>query len=346
MSAITIGGDLVHYEVLGRGRQVVLVHGWLGSWRYWVPTMQQLQSRYRLYALDLYGFGDSGRNPQKYDLEHQIDLMVDFMNRLGLPKAAIIGHGLGALLSAEFARRYPERVPRLMLVSAPLFDPGDLDRRVPAGRKVLLTNNRAAPEPQREANPDAPTIMSPSAAMRAALVEAARASRHSSVGSLPANPPDMTDVTMDRAEVLPLSNYNPMKELVNDLDTMLGRCFRRSEPEYEKLLADIEKTDRRVVPQAMSTFDAGRMLDTLRLLPMPTVVIHGLDDPLIKAPIDAVWHYVTMDKENLLLPIQLPGVRHFPMLENERFFRLTLDFLEADDLSRLEIRERWVRRTR
>ena len=41
MSAITIGGDLIHYEVLGRGRPVLLVHGWIGSWRYWVPAMQQ-----------------------------------------------------------------------------------------------------------------------------------------------------------------------------------------------------------------------------------------------------------------------------------------------------------------
>lgn len=39
MSAISVAGDLVHYEVLGRGRQVVLIHGWVGSWRYWIPTM-------------------------------------------------------------------------------------------------------------------------------------------------------------------------------------------------------------------------------------------------------------------------------------------------------------------
>ncbi len=60
MSAITIENDLVHYEVLGRGRPVILVHGWLGSWRYWVPAMQQLSSKYRTYALDLWGFGGFG----------------------------------------------------------------------------------------------------------------------------------------------------------------------------------------------------------------------------------------------------------------------------------------------
>ncbi|SRR5258706_11925765 len=68
MSAITIENDLVHYEVLGRGRPVIFVHGWLGSWRYWVPTMQQLSMKYRTYALDLWGFGDSGKGNNRYSL--------------------------------------------------------------------------------------------------------------------------------------------------------------------------------------------------------------------------------------------------------------------------------------
>jgi len=54
MSAINVGGELVHYEVLGRGRTVILLHGWLGSWRYWIPLMRQLQLRYRVYAVDLF----------------------------------------------------------------------------------------------------------------------------------------------------------------------------------------------------------------------------------------------------------------------------------------------------
>ena len=167
MSAITIDGDLVHYEVLGRGRPVVLVHGWIGSWRYWVPTMQQFQSKFRVYALDLFGFGDSGKNPNKYSLEHQLSMLAEFTQELGVPKTAMIGHGLGALLVAEFAKRYPERVPRLVLVSAPLFDPGDLDKRAPAARKVMeKVVNKPAPQ---EYSPEAPTILSPSSAMRAAL---------------------------------------------------------------------------------------------------------------------------------------------------------------------------------
>ena len=173
MSAITIDGDLVHYEVLGRGRPVVLIHGWLGSWRYWVPTMQQFQSKFRVYALDLFGFGDSSKNPNRYSLEHQVGMLAEFTRELGVPKTAMIGHGLGALLAAEFAKRYPDRVPRLVLVSAPLFDPGDLDKRAPAARKIMEKVVQKASS--QEYSPEAPTILTPLAPAAAGTPPAASA---------------------------------------------------------------------------------------------------------------------------------------------------------------------------
>ena len=120
MSVVTIGEDLIHYEVLGRGRPVMLLHSWLGSWRYWIPTMQQLKINYKVYAIDLYGFGDSAKEANKYTLEHQIRLLEDFIDKMGIPKLALVGHGLGALIALEFTRRHEDRVPRMLLSSAPL----------------------------------------------------------------------------------------------------------------------------------------------------------------------------------------------------------------------------------
>jgi len=341
VSAITAGGDLVHYEVLGRGRPVILVHGWLGSWRYWIPTLQHLQSNYRLYALDLYGFGDSAKNYAKYNMEHQIALLEDFMIQLAISKAALIGHGLGAIVAAEFARRYPDRVPRLLLISAPLFDPGDLDRRAPLARKVAAQRPTL---PQPEGNPNAPTIMSASAAMRAALVEAARAKMN---GQLPAELEEMalTASTITRESAPAHNLLAPMMES-NTLESLLGRCFKRTEPNYEKLAVDMAKTDPRVLRKSVENFDSGRMLDTLRLLNSPVVLIHGLDDPLMPAPRDEVLTYLTHEKEQTLVPLLLPNVRHFPMIEDERFFRMMNDYLDASDISRVEVKERWRRRTR
>ncbi len=335
MSAITIGGNLVHYEVLGRGRPVLLLHGWVGSWRYWVPTMQQLQLKYRVYALDLYGFGDTMKDPRRYALDHQVQLVVDFMNHMAIPKAAFIGHGLGALVLAEFARLYPDRAPRLMLVSAPLFDPGNLDKRVPAGRPAAPGRPPAA-QSSSALPPAEATIMNATSAMRAALLEAARARADGSAAAAPPPPPPP-----------PAQRHNPLSAIIGEAspEALLGRCFKRGEPEYEKLALDLPKTDPEALKQGVSLFDSGRMLDTVRLLPMPAVVLHGVDDPLIPVPDEAVWTYITAENDSLLaIPVQ--DVRHFPMLEYERFNRLANDFLEAVDITKLEIKERWKRRTR
>jgi len=200
----------------------------------------------------------------------------------------------------------------------------------------VLQSRPTLPEPD-DAGPNAPTVMSASAAMRAALIEAAR----SRGGGLP---PELESLA--RATDPVRGNHNPLLALMDSPEALLARCFRRSEANYEKLSVDLAKIDPDVLRKSVEAFDSGRMLDTLRLLTAPTLVIHGGQDPIIPQPSEEILNYITLDKENLLLPILLPNVRHFPMLEDDHFPRLATEFLEVPDVSRLEIRERWRRRTR
>ena len=72
MSAIIIDDKIVHYEVLGRGKPIIFIHGWVGSWRYWIPAMQSASSDYRAYAFDLWGFGETAKENVNYSLEEVI----------------------------------------------------------------------------------------------------------------------------------------------------------------------------------------------------------------------------------------------------------------------------------
>ena len=123
MSALVIHDDIVHYEVLGRGPGILFIHSWLGSWRYWIPAMQAISTKYRTYAIDLWGFGDSGKKPVNYTLEAQVDLITRFMDHLGVAKLAFVGHGLGGAVALRFAAQHPEMVARLMTINAPLNPP-------------------------------------------------------------------------------------------------------------------------------------------------------------------------------------------------------------------------------
>lgn len=119
MSVAIIEDRIVHYEVLGRGRPVLLLHSWVGSWRYWIPTMQAASIAYRAYALDFWGFGDSDKEPAHYSLEQQIRLIAHFMDHLGMGRVALVGHGLGAAVALLFAQKFPQQVDRVMAVCAP-----------------------------------------------------------------------------------------------------------------------------------------------------------------------------------------------------------------------------------
>ena len=120
MSVILLDSSIVHYEVLGRGRPVIFVHGWVGSWRYWINAMQVTSTSYRAYALDLWGFGETTHNTLNYSLEQQASLLDRFLHEMGIGKIALVGHGLGALVGMTFATRFPQSVDRMMAVSCPL----------------------------------------------------------------------------------------------------------------------------------------------------------------------------------------------------------------------------------
>lgn len=124
MSAVLLDGAMVHYEALGRGRPIVFLHGWVGSWRYWINAMQIASTSFRAYALDLCGFGDSMHDPARYSIDQQARLLDLFLEEMGIGRIAIVGHSLGALVGLAFLELFPRNVDRIMAVSCPLSPEG------------------------------------------------------------------------------------------------------------------------------------------------------------------------------------------------------------------------------
>lgn len=119
MSVVILQDEIVHYEVLGRGKPLIFLHGWVGSWRYWIPTMQSASISCRTYALDMWGFGDSAKANNFYALDHQVNLIDLFTQEMGIGKIALIGHGLGAIIALLYTQRYPKFVDRVMAIGLP-----------------------------------------------------------------------------------------------------------------------------------------------------------------------------------------------------------------------------------
>ncbi len=120
MSAIILDGSIVHYEALGRGRPIIFLHGWVGSWRYWINAMQIASTSFRAYAIDLFGFGDSQQDIQRYSLDKQANLLKRFLEEMGIGKVALVGHNLGALVAFSYVQQWHHTVDRVMAINCPL----------------------------------------------------------------------------------------------------------------------------------------------------------------------------------------------------------------------------------
>jgi len=120
VSSIVTDQGIVHYETYGQGAPVLLLHGWLGSWAPWQRTMESLGRHYRTYALDFWGFGESGKKRSAYTVADFVDLVDRFMDRLGIPAAPLVGHSMGGTVSLSVAIRYPQRAQKVVIVGSPL----------------------------------------------------------------------------------------------------------------------------------------------------------------------------------------------------------------------------------
>ncbi len=121
MPSLVTDQGIVHYETYGRGRPVLLLHGWLGSWALWRDTIEVLGREFKTYSLDFWGFGS---NPVEegfsFSVDNFVEMVYQFMERLGIRRAPLIGHSMGGTVSLGMTIRYPERVVKVGVVGSPI----------------------------------------------------------------------------------------------------------------------------------------------------------------------------------------------------------------------------------
>jgi pimeloyl-ACP methyl ester carboxylesterase len=109
---------------------VILLHGFGASLDTWDAWATALARQYRVVRYDLPGFGLTGPDPTgDYSDARGIAVLAALMDRLGIPRASLIGNSLGGKLAWQFAAAHPGRVDKLVLISpdgfaSPGFDYG------------------------------------------------------------------------------------------------------------------------------------------------------------------------------------------------------------------------------
>ena len=83
--------------------------------------MAYLGAFYRTYALDFWGFGESGKKRETYAVSDFVSLVDQFMEQLGIMNAPLVGHSMGGTVSLSVAIQYPQRVSKVVVVGSPMI---------------------------------------------------------------------------------------------------------------------------------------------------------------------------------------------------------------------------------
>ncbi len=112
----TVNGVRIHYVSAGTGEPVVLLHGWPQSWYEWRFLIPMLASRHRIIAPDLRGMGDTECPPHGYDKRTVAADVHALLDQLGIARAHVVGHDIGAAVAYAFASSFPAATSSLVII--------------------------------------------------------------------------------------------------------------------------------------------------------------------------------------------------------------------------------------
>ena len=113
-----IDGVRIHYQEKGTGTPLVLLHGFTSSTYSWKDVFDPLSKNFRVIAVDLKGFGFSGKPDGDYTRRAQAILIAHLLDRLKIEKAWLCGNSMGGEVILNFALQNPQRVEGLILIDS------------------------------------------------------------------------------------------------------------------------------------------------------------------------------------------------------------------------------------
>lgn len=104
----------------GKGENIIFIHGWQGSLRYWQYNLLYFAKRgYQTLALDLPGFGKSSKPKINYSMKYLSGVVKKIIEKKKLDKVSLVCHSMGSFIGIDLVLRCPQKIKSLVLVGAP-----------------------------------------------------------------------------------------------------------------------------------------------------------------------------------------------------------------------------------
>lgn len=115
---INIEGLDLNYICEGKGDNVLILHGWGASIQAMLAIHNHLKDRFKVYTLDLPGFGESDEPKEVWGSHDYADFVKKFMDKIGIKEVILIGHSHGGRISIVLGSEYPELVRKMVLIGS------------------------------------------------------------------------------------------------------------------------------------------------------------------------------------------------------------------------------------
>ncbi|MBI2011578.1 alpha/beta hydrolase [Candidatus Daviesbacteria bacterium] len=112
---LNLNGESVYYQKIGKGKDLILLHGWKQDVSTWYPVIDLLKEDFVLWLIDLPGFGRSDLSKKALTPRDYSEIIFNFLKKNNLKKVDLLGHSLGGAIAIKIATDHPEVVNRLIL---------------------------------------------------------------------------------------------------------------------------------------------------------------------------------------------------------------------------------------
>jgi pimeloyl-ACP methyl ester carboxylesterase len=108
----------LNYICEGQGKDVLILHGWGANINTVLSIFNLLKPHFKVYALDLPGFGKSTEPKEVFGSEDYARIVKKFMDKMKIQKIILIGHSFGGKVSIWLGSKYPEMVDKIVLIDS------------------------------------------------------------------------------------------------------------------------------------------------------------------------------------------------------------------------------------
>jgi pimeloyl-ACP methyl ester carboxylesterase len=113
-----VNGTELHYEVRGNGPPLVMLHGGVDPSEMFGAPLAEMAKHFKVIAIDARGHGFSKDTNAPWSCEQAADDVAAVLTQLKIDKASVMGYSFGGAIAVQFAIRHPDRLDKLVIVSA------------------------------------------------------------------------------------------------------------------------------------------------------------------------------------------------------------------------------------